>query len=342
MLGAQREIIPLEPLLLALHDDNNDVRQAAQEAFVKQGEHLPTEKLVELLQHEDWTIRATALDALGELGERAPLDPLLSALHDKKASVRGRAVWALVKLEDRVPIEPLLAVLQDNGDGDDDPNAFFPSSFYARHMAADALASQGKRIPSEFLVDRLLNGVGYERIMAAKALADHSDESVINPLAYAALHDGFDHVQRLAVEALAKQGKAVPIEFFIRLLHNDNINIQRAVVEALGQREEEASLEPLLALLQGPDLPILGPSILTTLGERIPRETLLYLLNYAIPEIRQIIGSILEKSQEEVPLGDILTALHNEEERLTAIKILEKQEETDFFELLMLLIYDKN
>ena len=343
VLGAQRKQVPLEPLFVALHDDNSDVRQTAGEAFLKQAEHMPLEQLLELLHSDDWIIQAIAVDALGELGEDAPLEPLLSALHDKKGSVRGRAVGALVKLGDRVPIEPLLAVLQDDGDDDDnDSSGFFPSSFYVRYPASQALIEQGKRIPLEFLLDRLFNGTGYEQIMAVQALAYHQDERVINPLIHTALHDDYYLMRAWAVKALGKQGQSVPLEYLIHFLRDEDINVQNYAIQALAQREEEAALEPLLSSLDSPALTIVGPSILTTLGERVPRATLLDLLRHNIPEIRCIIGAILEKSPEEVPLGDILTALHDEKERLAAIKILEKQKKTDSFELLMSLIYDKN
>ena len=89
------DIVPVEPLLSVLHDENASVRAAAVWALGTLGERAPMESLVIALQDKAWAVREAAAMALHEQRERAPIGHLLAARWDEDSSVRGAVDNAL-------------------------------------------------------------------------------------------------------------------------------------------------------------------------------------------------------------------------------------------------------
>src|SRR5207244_605147 len=94
---------PLEPLIAALDDPTDDVKEAAAWALGELGERLPTSTPLEnLLNCGNVAVRVAAIHALGELGERTPTHILVAALEDADWQVREMAALTLEKQKDRI------------------------------------------------------------------------------------------------------------------------------------------------------------------------------------------------------------------------------------------------
>jgi len=88
MLGEQA---PVEPLMLALHDEDELVRAVAVRALGMMGERVSIERLLAALQDSAWQVREMAVLTLGTRRENIPQAALTLALQDEDESVR-RAV----------------------------------------------------------------------------------------------------------------------------------------------------------------------------------------------------------------------------------------------------------
>ena len=103
MTGVQTCALPIypravEPLIAALKDENEYVRQAAAEVLGKIGDARAVEPLIAALKDESFSVRAAAARALGEIKDPRAVEPLIAALKDESFSVRRAAAEALVSL----------------------------------------------------------------------------------------------------------------------------------------------------------------------------------------------------------------------------------------------------
>ncbi|MDQ6662023.1 MAG: HEAT repeat domain-containing protein [Chloroflexota bacterium] len=100
----------------SLSDPRWEVRAIAIYALSELGEQAPLDPFVVALHDEDPTVRAAAVQALGQMGERIPFDQLIIALQDREWEVRERVVLVLgeLMLLREHTVKPLLmAALQD-------------------------------------------------------------------------------------------------------------------------------------------------------------------------------------------------------------------------------------
>ncbi len=101
ILGEIADPSAVEPLVRALHDENDDLRCQASGALAKFGRRA-VEPLAELLADPDPDVRIVAAGVLGDTGEASAAEPLIGALHDKNDDVRGAAAGALIRMGDTV------------------------------------------------------------------------------------------------------------------------------------------------------------------------------------------------------------------------------------------------
>lgn len=95
------------------HKAEIEIRHAAARALVEIG--APTvEPLLVALRNEDMSVRYRAAYALGDIGDPRAVEPLIAALKDKKWDVRRAAATALGKMGDSRAVEPLLAMLNND------------------------------------------------------------------------------------------------------------------------------------------------------------------------------------------------------------------------------------
>jgi hypothetical protein len=83
VLGLIRDARAIEPLLVTLHKNDEDIRDDGfADALAKIGTPA-VEPLLDTLHDEDERIRSIAADALGKIGDARAIDPLIILLSDK-------------------------------------------------------------------------------------------------------------------------------------------------------------------------------------------------------------------------------------------------------------------
>lgn len=103
----------VEALLVALKDENNDVRWSAATALAQVGDVRAVESLLVALKDNDDAVRRMAAIALGQIRDISAVDPLIVALKDNIGDVRVAAANALGQIGDTRAIEPLKVALGD-------------------------------------------------------------------------------------------------------------------------------------------------------------------------------------------------------------------------------------
>ncbi len=89
------------------------IRHAAAGALVEIGAPA-VEPLLVALRNEDMAVRYRAAYALGDIGDRRAVEPLIAALKDAYGDVRRAAATALGKIGDLRAVEPLLAMFNND------------------------------------------------------------------------------------------------------------------------------------------------------------------------------------------------------------------------------------
>ena len=130
-LGMEKNPGAVEPLIEALGDDDDFVRDFAAKALGNIADSRALDPLVKALNNdENMLVRRSAATALGIMGDAA-LEPLLQALNEGHFMVRRAAARALGRLNDPKAIDPLIEVLGD-------------SDVYIQNSAVSALTEIGR------------------------------------------------------------------------------------------------------------------------------------------------------------------------------------------------------
>jgi len=103
----------LEPLMVALKDEDGGVRWNAAEALGTIGDLRAVESLVVALRDPDHLVRSHAAEALGTIGDLSAIESLVVALRDPDHLVRLRATGALKAIRDPRAVPPLVEALYD-------------------------------------------------------------------------------------------------------------------------------------------------------------------------------------------------------------------------------------
>jgi len=110
-LGEIGDAMAVEPLIGALKDRNRRVQEDATQALGKIGKPAVA-PLIVALRDEDWGVQKAAAEALGEIGDARAVEPLIAALKDKNWRGQEAAAEALGKIGEPA-ISPLNAVIDD-------------------------------------------------------------------------------------------------------------------------------------------------------------------------------------------------------------------------------------
>lgn len=145
-------------LVMALTDENEDVRQEVQRALRRFGQRT-VPQLTDALRHRDARIRAGAAQVLGDFGPNATAATphLMARLTDKQEIVRAEAARSLGRIG-KQEASPALA------DRLDDPSAV------VRRAVAEALGAMSARDATARLMTRFSDRDANVRIAAAKAV----------------------------------------------------------------------------------------------------------------------------------------------------------------------------
>lgn len=100
---------PIDPILAALSDPDDHVRDAAAHGCIQLverfGDQVPLEPLLQVLHDDFPSVRENVIDALGKAPTRAPLEPIIAALADPLYYVRCAAAESLSMMGTRVPVD---------------------------------------------------------------------------------------------------------------------------------------------------------------------------------------------------------------------------------------------
>lgn len=223
-LGAE---IAVEPLILALKDDNWRVRYEAARALGKIKGAMAVEPLIQILKDEDGDFRMRAVAALGNIGEPA-VEPLIQALKDEDGDFRMRAAAALDEL--------------DWKPGDDTER----SHYSIAKKEWDELARLGEQAVEPIIL--ALKDESWEvRRGAAAALGEIGDVRAVEPLILA-LNDEYRNVNIKAEKALVKIGEPA-VEPLILALKDESGGVHGGAVRVLGEIGDARAVEPLTQAL---------------------------------------------------------------------------------------------
>jgi len=112
-LGASGNSNAVEPLIEALEDEDDFVRNFVVRALGSIGDARALEPLVKATEDPNLLVRRSAVAALGNLGNPEAFDPLIKAFNDGHFMVRRSAAAALGSLGDPRAIDSLIEALGD-------------------------------------------------------------------------------------------------------------------------------------------------------------------------------------------------------------------------------------
>jgi len=223
-------------LILALKDNNADIRESAAEALKKIGAPA-VEPLIKTLRENDIRIRVIAIRILGDIKDTRSIEPIIDVLEFKsrkpvqeEAQLRYEAAKALGKMKATNAIQPLINALGDNDS-------------HVRDSAAEALREIGT--PSvQYLIESLEDENIHIRVGAVMLLGDSRDSRAMEPLLNIMATDFFKKSWLLRSEVAKAFGK-IGDPFAIQPLHNLSNDIDSYVrdsaVSALEEIEKKTS-----------------------------------------------------------------------------------------------------
>ncbi|MCX5851975.1 MAG: HEAT repeat domain-containing protein [Deltaproteobacteria bacterium] len=163
--------IPEGPLIEALSEKNQFIREGAAMVLARRSFHGAVDPLIAALADESSKVRARAAHALGKAADTRAVKPLIDALKDTDQAVREEAARALGALRTREATDALVEALEDK-----------KNNRYVCEEAVAALGETGDPAAVKPLVVSLKDGSRYIREKAAEALGKTGDSSAIEPL----------------------------------------------------------------------------------------------------------------------------------------------------------------
>jgi HEAT repeat protein len=283
-LGQAGDTRAVEPLLIAVGDPYDGVRDAAADALEELGEPLgqlirkslagSQQSMDELGKRNDpravaplvralgayrMEVRVSAGRALMAIGDTRAIEPLIAAMQNEYGPVREAAAWALVKIGDGRTVEPMIKALSD-------------PEVSVRAAAAYALGRIGDRRAVLPLVSVLADWNGVVREAAAWSLGKFGDPVALEPLVRS-LGDVHGIVREAAAYSLGTLANQRAVPPLIRSLHDPTPKVRLAAVWSLGRLGDRRAVDPLVEAVADDD-PKVGEAAsqaLKKLGEPLGR-----------------------------------------------------------------------
>jgi HEAT repeat protein/CheY-like chemotaxis protein len=298
VLGQIGDPRALQPLLLTLHDEHAEVRQAVVAALTGLGQ-VAVEPLTDHLRDADSDIRRRAARALGELGARRAVGPLIGVLRDANSQVRQAAREALVEIGEPA-VEELIGALENR-------------DHFVRRAVAEALGEIANTRAVDSLVATLEDTNSDVRRAAAAALAKLDDVRIVEPF-IGALEDKDRYVRREVAFALGKRQDARAIEPLLAALQDSDRGVRQAASAALVKIGEPA-IDPMGNALQtapaGVRWAIAG--VLSQMGDQRAMEPLVSLLNDEDRVVRRAAAAALGRLGDPRAVEPLIAALLDSE-----------------------------
>lgn len=224
----------IDSLLLALRNENNDVRREAAEALGRIGDVKAVEPLIKTFVDMNEQVRHSAAEAVGRIGESA-IEPLSRALRDGEMIVRMQAVRALGKIGSAKAVELLIG-------------AFMTDDWGFQILISDILTQTGERAV-EPLIHALKHEFGSVRKGAAMGLGKIRSAKAVEPLVQA-LKDYDYGVKQAALSALVEIGEPA-VELLIQAAGDSETH--SSAVMALANIADPRAFEVLTQALNDKD-----------------------------------------------------------------------------------------
>jgi HEAT repeat protein len=222
-------------LIIALQDNDADIRKKALRALGKTGDTRGIPAIVASLNDENPDIRLESAAALKRIGDKGAVKPLIDALEDENAKVREEAAGALAAIGSP-SVAPLINVLAEGRKT-------------SRQYAARALGTIGDAKSIEPLITALKDEDWKVVKDSALSLGTIGATSASDPL-IALLEEKDPNVREGAAEALGKIGDKRAVPPLIDSLTDESSFVRQKAAESLGALGDESSLESLRQALK--------------------------------------------------------------------------------------------
>jgi HEAT repeat protein len=317
------------PLIDLLKQEKNGPLLPAVEVLGKIGDAHAVEPLIGALKNESEKVREAAAIALVRIGSPA-IDPLVNTLKFENKAVRTAAIAILTKLDWKpekdeagayywivkrqwnecvdigsAAVDPLITALKDQ-------EALRSDEWQERQAAVRALGRIGKPATGP-----LISALKFEDEDVCKAAVDalgQIGEPAVQPL-IDALSDEYYGVCMAAAEALGKIGDPRAVEPLIAALKNGGwYMIRKAAAEALGRIGDPRAVEPLIAVLKDEYFKVreAGTEALIKIGAPAV-EPLIAALQYREWRMRKAATEVLGKIGDARAVEPLIAALEDED-----------------------------
>lgn len=249
-----------DALLVALDDENADVREEALSALAAMRDERAIPGLVAALGDPNADVRERALATLAQFDAPAAADAVLGALQDANPDVRERAarhVRALMargQLEDSTSLDVFSALLKDEVAG-------------VREQAVRALGQLRTTDAVPVLIPMLMDSEADIREQAAVALGNIADPRAIEPLT-AALGDVEPTVRERAARALGRIARGQQSWDFREVAERAREVAERAAVQA--QRDVERQMRDMERQMRDFDVLVDRPDVFIDIPDIAP------------------------------------------------------------------------
>ncbi len=234
----------LKPLVAALEDSNQLVREIVVKALVTIGSKAALNPLIKVATNpdEDSYTRGVAAIGLGKIGGDRAVETLLTLVDRETDELFLQFLAdALGRTKDQTAIPVLTRLLRES------------ESYYVRRACACCLGELRSSEAAEALKTALKEGKDFDLTKkSADALVKYGEAIAFEPLKEALKHKN-PEFRDMIVESLAKLGKVV-VPVLIETLSKDSSPTVRAkAAYSLRQINDERALEALLFALKDPD-----------------------------------------------------------------------------------------
>ena len=282
-LGDQHDPRAIPVLIIALDDENVNVRYHAIEALGKMRAAEAVDALTGIAESRDFFLAFPALDALTVIGDSRIAPRLVPLLEDEL--LRSPATDALGQLGDEEVVAPLAELLNT-------PGATAPviaqalATLYDRYeksyqeggYIADLARGASTKTGVQNLLDAIDRTSGDNLRPLALVLGWLEGEAVERALVRLL---GQSTARKEVVESLVRYGERVT-ELLIEQLRAEDIETRKAAVIALGRIGDSSAVPALVGALTGDDeLTIVAAGALGKIGDRRAFDALLDLIGHA-------------------------------------------------------------
>ena len=273
--GQPQDTTVVAALMLALRDEDAEVRRAAANSLGNLATPRAVPALVAALRDEDPEVRESAADALSNIGDPRAVNPLIALLGDPVADIRRTAIDALGQFEEQVPVAPILRLLSDS-----DPEI--------RHSAAHLIGQLGDRSAVPALSRALRDEDPEVREAALESLGEIGDPSAASAIA-GALGDANVEVRRQAFSTLREMNAPIDEDLILATLSDADAELRHLAAHLAGERPFARAIPVLRRLLDDPgeDVREAAVEALSEIADPAARQALLSALSSKDPNVRR-------------------------------------------------------